>query len=282
MERVEGCAMTRKFWLCLVIPALALGCQNKPKQEMTTTTTGASLPATAHADRMPNCPSAVAGSVTVVTEVPEGIELRVTGNDQAMAEIRRRTEFLTRAAPSSRGKHDSAGTGGAQFGRCPVVMRNTTVQTRDIPGGALITVKPSDPVELSWLRREVEERSAELANPKAFGQGNLARCPSAVPNAQTTVLDAPYGADVTVIAPDEDAARVIRTRARDLSKNVSSAGAAERCPVAIDNVTLVVTDIPGGAMIAVKTNKPEDVAPVRHTTRERAADFEPPVLRRDR
>ncbi len=272
--------MTRKFWLCLVIPAVALGCQNKAKEENTTTTTGAALPTAAHADRMPNCPSAVAGSTTVVSAVPDGVELRVTGNEQAMAEIRRRSEFLTRASASSKGKHDSNGTGGAQFGRCPVVMRNTTLQARDVPGGAVITVKPSDPVEVDWLRREVEQRSAELSNPKAFGQGNLARCPSSVPNAQTTVIDAPYGADVKVIAPDEDAARSIRMRARDLSRNVSSAGPAERCPVSIDNATLVVTDIPGGAMIAIKTNKPEDAAAARHTSRERAASLEPPVLQR--
>ncbi|MEO6574582.1 MAG: hypothetical protein ABIP89_12135 [Polyangiaceae bacterium] len=273
--------MTRKFWLCLGIPALVVGCQNKPKQEMTTTTTGATLPAAARADRLTNCPSAVAGSITVVAAVPDGIELRVTGNEQAMAEIRHRTEFLTRASASSKGKHDGAGTGGAQFGRCPVVMRNTSVQGRDIPGGAIITVKPSDPIELDWLQREVEQRSAGLANPKAFGQGNLARCPSSVPNAETTVIDAPYGADVKVMAPNEDAARMIRTRAHDLSQNVKSAGPAERCPVAMDNTILVFSDIPGGAMIAIKTNKPEDVASVRHTARERAAEFEAPVLQRD-
>lgn len=277
--------MTRRFWLCLVIPALALGCQNKPKQETTTiTTTGATLPtgaAVAHADRMPHCPSAVAGSITVVSAVPDGVELRIMGNDQAAAEIRHRTEFLTRAAASSKGKHDSAGTGGAQFGRCPVVMRNTTVQSRDIAGGVVVTLKPSDPAEVEWLRREVEERSAELANPKTFGQGNLARCPSAVPNTLTTVIDAPYGVDVAVVAQSEDAARNIRLRARDLAKNMTTGGAGERCPVAIDDTTLVVNEIPGGAIISVKANRQENVAPLRHTTRERAADFEAPILQRD-
>jgi hypothetical protein len=275
--------MTQKFWLCLAIPALALGCKSKPTQE-TTTTTGASLPtipAVAHADRMPHCPSAVSGSITVVSSVPDGVELRIMGSDQAMTEIRHRTEFLTRAATSSKGKHDSTGTGGAQFGRCPVVMRNTTVQSRDIPGGVAVTVKPSDPKELEWLRREVEQRSAELANPKAFGQGDLARCPNAVPNAETTVIDAPYGADVAVVAQSDEATRAIRVRARDLAKNMTTGGRSERCPVAIDNTTLVVSEIPGGAIISVRANKPQDVAPVRHTTRERAVDFEAPVLQRD-
>src|SRR5262249_32156869 len=118
------------------------------------------------AQRLRTCPSVVPGAVTTVREAPEGITLSITGpSDNAIAQIRQRAKDLAAAADATRGKHMGSGGGNAQFGRCPVVMRNTKLDVREIPAGVAITLTPSQPSELEWLRREVESRAAQIDKP---------------------------------------------------------------------------------------------------------------------
>jgi hypothetical protein len=219
----------------------------------------------------------VPGATTTVSEVPGGVELHVTGGDESLSEIRRRTSALVSGSKQTRGQHRASGAGLGQFGRCPVVMRNTVLETRDVPGGVAIVIKPGTPAELPWLRREVEARSAQLAAPKPFGPGLMDSCPSAVPDSVTRIEDAPYGVDVKVTAPTDEGTLAIRQRAKQLVTSRPRA-ADERCPLTVPDGRLHVADIPGGTTIAVQAKRPEDVEALRRAVRERDRMFEPPAL----
>jgi hypothetical protein len=270
--------------------ALSLAACRRPSGEGTTRVTAAetkgvtAAPApTPQADRMARCPNMVRGAITVVREVPNGIELSVSANQSesgAVAEIRSRAAMLATASAQTKGQHRANGSGAAQFGRCPVVMRNTKVESREIPGGAAISVQPSQPAELAWLRREVEARSAEQGEPKAFGQGLMQSCPSAAPNAVTQVEDKPYGVDVRVtqdVKSAKDAMRDIQQRTRAMTSHPT---VDDRCPVSVStpSVDLRAIDVPGGSVIAVKAKRTEDVDAVRRQVRDRARAFQPPML----
>jgi hypothetical protein len=235
----------------------------------------ASTPPPAQPERMSHCPSVVPGAATLVSETPGGVEVRVTGGSEAVPEIRKRAAFLASAADETRGKHQASGAMNGRFGRCPVVMRNTKLEVRDIPGGAAIVVKPSRPSELAWLRREVEARSAQLAAPKPFGPGLLKACPNAVPGSETTVKNTEQGVEVTVTEATPEGTALIRQRAKELAAAASPTD--ERCPVSVPNATLLVTDVPSGVSIAVKPKRPQDVVSLRTMVHERARSFEPPA-----
>jgi TusA-related sulfurtransferase len=114
---------------------------------------------------MANCPNLVEGSATAIKDVEGGVELTVTAKDEAATrDIRARARHLAdvskQETPASR--HNGSGHGGGKSGRCPVVARNTVVTADDVEGGAKLTVKPKDPAELDWLRREARERQGGL------------------------------------------------------------------------------------------------------------------------
>ncbi|MBN9163956.1 MAG: hypothetical protein J0I07_23515 [Myxococcales bacterium] len=269
--------------MCLVIPIVIAACHAHPKEptsESRLTAAERSIPSgpvAAAGDRLLSCPSVVPGATTLVSEVPEGVELKITGTGDATTnEIRRRGGLLRAAAEETRGEHQGSGAGNGRFGRCPVVMRNTRIDVREIPNGAAIVLKPSHPTELAWLRREVEARSAQLASPKLFGPGLMKTCPSAVPNAETTVTNAAYGVDVKVTEGTPAGVRAIRERAKELAAHPVR---DERCPINSTDATLTVSEIPGGVSIAVKPKRREDMTLLRHDVLERARSYEAPATR---
>ena len=273
--------MSETRWLYLALPLVVAGCHSRTNTRAGEgTLTAADIPAgpaAAQAERMPRCPNVVPGATTVVTEVPDGIELRVTAGGDGQNEIRRRASAMAAAADETRGKHQATGGMHAQFGRCPVVMRNTKVTTREIPGGVAVVVKPSAPSELGWLRREVQVRAAQLPAPRSFGPGLLKTCPNAVPGSETVVVDKPYGVDVKVLAPTADGAKAIRDRARDLATRAP--GRDDRCPTAISDATVTPTEMHGGVTVAIKAKRPEDVAALRREVRERSRLYDPPMTK---
>lgn len=270
--------MSDARWLYLALLLVLGACQSRANAPAGAgALTAANVPAgvaAAEAERMPHCPSVVTGATTTVIEVPDGIELRITARGDQTQEVRRRASSLASAAADTRGKHRATGELNARFGRCPVVMRNTKIETREIPGGIAIVVKPSNVSELGWVRRETEARAAQLSAPKPFGPGLLKVCPNAVPGSETTVIDKPYGADVKVTAQTAEGVLAIRERARELAAR--GATNDERCPAAISDATLSPTEIHGGMSIAIKAKRPEDIASVRHDVRERSRMFDPP------
>jgi hypothetical protein len=272
--------MFSRPWLLAGLTFFALAC-DKHSDSTPSVTSAAVEPtpspgtAPAEAERMPHCPSVVTGATTVVSAVPGAVEVRITASAAgSVDEIRRRAEYLVGAATQDKGKHDSNGSGGGKYGRCPVVMRNTTVQSTSIPGGVAVTIRPGAADELDWLRREVEERSAELAHPVEFGQGIMKTCPNATVGAETTVTNAPYGVDMLVTARSAGAVDEIRARARELAKGTKPEN-DKRCPAAIAGATLDVEDVPGGARLTIK-GKPDGVAVLQREVRERSLDFEAP------
>src|SRR5207247_2655745 len=93
--------------------------------------------------RMAHCPSAVTGAATVVKSTKDGVEIAVTAKSaDATKDIRERAKHLVDAAKlnPTAPKHTGEGEGGGVLGRCPVPMKDTTVDAKDVDGGSRITV----------------------------------------------------------------------------------------------------------------------------------------------
>lgn len=251
-------------------------------------------PAAAAAGKMAHCPSTVTGATTDIKDSADGVTITVTSADAAQtADIRTRAKFLAEAAkniPDGK-QHNGSGEGGGVYGRCPVIMRNTVVDISEVAGGSKIDVKPKDPKERDWLRREARDRNAELALPGASassgaGQGKMGHCPSAVLNSTTTVKDTKDGVQVDIVGKDDATTKDIRDRSKLLveaakseTENVahkgdgSGGGGLGRCPVVLADTKVEAKDIPGGESFLVKPAKPADLVGLRKESRERAANF---------
>lgn len=278
--------------------SLSVGCEDKPTPAPPAAASSAkpaasvaAPPSSAAMGKMANCPNLVEGSDTAIADVDGGVALTVTAKDEAgTKEIRARAKHLAEVSkeevPSV--KHNGGGHGGGQFGRCPVVARNTVVTVDEVEGGAKLTVKPKDATEVDWVRREARERQGELGQPggKEAGGGKMAHCPSAVPGSSTALKDTKDAVLVTVTAKDEAAVTEIRARTRHLvdaskkdPKDVKHDGQGDgggklgRCPVVVKDTTVTAKDVPGGSELTVKPAKPEDVAALLKEARDRAEAF---------
>jgi TusA-related sulfurtransferase len=298
----------------------SIGCDEKKKTEATpapsaTTTTAAVADAaaatatdaaaatgaaTATGDagkqdaHMANCPSAAPGATVALKDVEGGVEITITGKDEAAGkDIKARMVKLVESHKNEADagvKHDHAGGGGGAYGRCTIVMRNTKLETADIANGVKATVKANNKTEVDWLRRETRERDTEAKLPAAEGAGThkMAHCPSAVEGAKTVVKDAKEGVIVTITAPANAADKLkdIRDRAKhtaDVAKMTEppkvehnaegkGGGGLGRCPVVVEGDTTVeVKDIDNGVEINVKAKK--DVGALQKEAKLRAGNF---------
>jgi len=243
---------------------------------------------------MSNCPSAAPGATVALKDVEGGIEIAITGKDEASSkEIKARMAKLVEAdkhEAEAGVKHDHSGSGHGTYGRCTIVMRKTKLTTADIPNGMKATVLANDKTEVDWLRRETRERDKESGMAASAGAGihKMAHCPSAVEGATTTVKDSKEGVIVTVTAPAGAADKVkdIRDRAKhtaEVSKMAEppkvehtsegkGGGGLGRCPIVVEGDTTVdVKDIDNGAEISVKAKK--DVAGLQKEAKLRAGNF---------
>jgi TusA-related sulfurtransferase len=256
--------------------------QAPPTAAPSTTATGSDR------GKMVHCPSAVDGVATDIKDVDGGVVVTVTTKDEAKTkEIRERAKFLSDASktegPSK--QHNGTGAGGGAFGRCPVVNRNTTVETENIEGGSKITVKPKEPAEVDWVRRESRERLKELGEPGAreAGQGKMAHCPSAIDETTTTVKATKDAVVVTIVAKDEAKTKEIRERATFLAEaskkdpasaehkgDGSGGGGFGRCPIIVKDTTVTVKEVAGGAEATVKPKAAADVPALEKEAKERA------------
>jgi len=143
---------------------------------------------------MLNCPSAVPGSVTTLGPAQHGVLVTVTAKEPAAIEdIQRRAKTVERSSKTQRTrgiKHTGTGEGGGSLGRCPVVMRGTSVSAESTVDGATITVRPFDPDELTELRQQTS------------------RLLSAMPSADATAE--PIGALVTAMRVTVDGPLTVR------------------------------------------------------------------------
>lgn len=302
--------MLKPIGIIFVVASLAtLGCKKDPPADITPAPTPSASAAAVVVDastapaasavgpaagKMAHCPSAVTGATTDIKDSPDGVSITVTSADATQtADIRARASFLAEAAkniPDGK-QHNGSGEGGGVYGRCPVIMRNTVIAISEVTGGVKIDVKPKDPKERDWLRREARDRNAELALPGASvasgaGQGKMGHCPSAVLSSTTTVKDTKDGVQVDIVGKDEATTKDIRDRSRLLvaaakveTENVahkgdgSGGGGLGRCPVVLTGTTVEAKDIPGGESFLVKPMKAADAVSLRKESRDRAANF---------
>jgi TusA-related sulfurtransferase len=132
--------------------------------------------------KMANCPSAAHGATTVVKENKDGVEVTVTSQETPVtADIRERAKRILEAAKEdpSGVKHTGDGKGGGGLGRCPVVLKDTTVEGKDVPGGSTFVVKPKKAAELAALIKETKERAEAFAAAAAGAAGSAAPAASA-------------------------------------------------------------------------------------------------------
>lgn len=244
-----------------------------------------------HDARMANCPASAPGATVSLKDVEGGIEISITGKDEAtQKDIKSRMTKLVEADRNEADagvKHDHAGSGHGMYGRCTIVMRNTKLTTTDIPGGVKAIVVANSKAEVDWVRRETRDRDKEAKMPSAEGAGahKMAHCPSAVEGAKTVVKDSKEGVVVTVTATG-DKVKDVRDRAKhtaDVAKMAEppkvehnsegkGGGGLGRCPVVVEGDTTVeVKDIENGSEITVKAKK--DVAALQKEAKARAANF---------
>jgi TusA-related sulfurtransferase len=281
------------------------GCEKKPSPvdagpAVGVTSPSADADAEAHATtpsdagakhEMGNCPTSVAGTEVVIKDVEGGVDVSITGKDEAATrEIRERVKKLGEAEARDAGggtRHDHSGSGGGRTGRCAIIMRNTTLVTADIPKGSRLVVTAQHKDEVDWLRRETREREREARSAAAEGAGSqrMAHCPSAIEGTKTQVRDSKEGAIVVVTGPPPKLAE-IRSRARhaaevakkgdagkiEHSGEGTGGGGLGRCPIVVEGDTTVeVREIDEGVEVEVKTKK--DVAALQKEVKARAAAF---------
>jgi hypothetical protein len=291
----------------VVAALLALGCKKDtpaPTPTPSASASGADSPqasasaapspsasAVAPNGKMAHCPSAVEGAVTNISDVPGGVAIVVAGNSpDATAQIRARAQALLDASKNQTPgvHHNGNGEGGGQFGRCPIVMRNTTLDVSTVDNGSKIVVKPQTAAELDWLRRETRDRYAELQAPNAAGAGGgkMLHCPSAADGANTLVADTAGGVNVTVTGKTDAQTSDIRDRVKHLLQaaadpsptgshdgNGNGGGNIGRCPIVVTDTLVTAKDVSGGSVLTVKATKPNGVDGLRKETRDRLANF---------
>jgi TusA-related sulfurtransferase len=244
---------------------------------------------------MAHCPDAVPGANTSIADVPGGVVLTVTAdNPPAVADVQARIQALLEAQKTQTGnvRHSGNGEGGGLLGRCPVVLKDTTVTSANVSNGAKITVLSKAPDEVDWLRRETRDREEDLeAAGSPAGAGKMSHCPSAVLGAVTVLKNTTDGVSVTVTAPADDGVKAIRERSKLLAEITNDAGTNEpahsgeggghgsigRCPIVVTSTALKVKDVPGGSQVDVKAKMAADVPKLQAEAKERAAKFQLPA-----
>jgi hypothetical protein len=297
----------RPYPIFLGVFALALaGCPDKkatteptPSATAAATASAPAAPASAAptpaSGKMAHCPNAVDGASTIISDVEGGVQIAITGKDAAATkEIQGRAKDILTASKNQGPKvhHTGTGEGGGVFGRCPIVMRDTTIDVADIDNGTKVTVKPENAKELDWLRREARDRQAALSAPNAAGagRGKMSHCPSAVDGAKTQIADAKDGVTVTVTAASADATKEIRDRGKHVAQVAKDnpkpekhdgeghgGGGLGRCPIVLSNTTVDQKDVEGGAQFTVKAKKAGDLDALRKEAKDRAEIFALPA-----
>jgi TusA-related sulfurtransferase len=235
----------------------------------------------------------VTGAKTGIKDVPGGVELTITSTDApAVADIRARIASLidSQKNQGSNVKHTGNGEGGGLLGRCPIVLKETTVAAADVDNGSKVTVTMKDPTEVDWLRRETRDRAEDLeAAGSPAGAGKMSHCPSAIMGATTAVKNTKDGVSVTVTAKDDATAKAIRERVShllEIAKNPDSGpshtgeggghGSIGRCPIVLKDTALASKDVPGGSQVDVKAKTAADVKTLQDEATERAKKFQLP------
>ena len=118
--------------------------------------------------QMASCPSAVAGAVTRVTDVADGVVVAVRAplDPVAQLEIRRRVQKqLELVDRLERGaiEHTGLGTGSGRYGFCPGMLEHTSMAVQWTGDGAIMTVRPDRAEDVRRLQSTTHRRARWLA-----------------------------------------------------------------------------------------------------------------------
>jgi len=115
---------------------------------------------------MRNCPSALAGAETRVTNTADGVDLEITASEPAiqrqivdLASLHQRMGLPDTSEIEHTGKHGGPGT----IGHCPILHTGTTVTFDRLARGAVIHVVAMAPDEVQRVQTTVADRLARLA-----------------------------------------------------------------------------------------------------------------------
>jgi hypothetical protein len=116
---------------------------------------------------MRNCPSALAGAATRVTNTADGVDLEITATEPDiqrqiidLASLHERMGPPRDSGIEHTGKHGGPGS----IGHCPIVHAGTTVTFERLAGGAVIHVVAMAPSDVLHVQTTVADRVARLAD----------------------------------------------------------------------------------------------------------------------
>lgn len=113
---------------------------------------------------MANCPSAVDGAETRLTNTPTGVDVTVTAqNADAEALIVQLAELHTRHegmgnAPQHTGQHGGPGT----IGHCPIIHDGTQISMTSVEGGVVLHVDALAPERVKEVQAQTADRLAAM------------------------------------------------------------------------------------------------------------------------
>jgi hypothetical protein len=115
---------------------------------------------------MRNCPTALAGVSTTLTNTAVGVDLQITTTDPA---VRRRIIELARmhghlgGADGSAPEHTGLHGGPGSIGHCPVIHADTNVTFTPLANGAVIHISAIVAEDVATVQATVADRLARLA-----------------------------------------------------------------------------------------------------------------------
>ena len=118
--------------------------------------------------QMENCPSAVGGAVTRVTDIPAGVVVAVKAplDPIAQMEVRRRVQKqLELVDRPERGaiEHTGLGTGSGRYGFCPGMLEHTSLSVEWTTDGAVMTIRADRAEDVKRLQSITHRRARALS-----------------------------------------------------------------------------------------------------------------------
>jgi hypothetical protein len=135
-------------------PTVAQPAPEAPKPE-------APKPAETMPNKQKNCPNAVEGATTEVAERDGVVLVTILAEaPEAITEIQSRAKHLSdvQGKAAEKIEHTGDGTGGAA-GKCPVFVKDTTIEVKTDGNGVVVMVKPNDAAKLADLKAEIQKRA---------------------------------------------------------------------------------------------------------------------------
>jgi hypothetical protein len=115
---------------------------------------------------MMHCPSAVAGSRTIVENIKDGVVVSVTSNNPVdRAEILRRAKRQEEVVlQPERGalEHTGLGTGSGRYGHCPGMLEYTTIDLEESSDGVRMIIRAEYADDVERLQKSARARLRAL------------------------------------------------------------------------------------------------------------------------